>query len=287
MCGFEKDQLSWRLWTVSRLVTFHHGNNNVPALLLESVSRPQGTETLTYCVAYCVTTHSSNVIVNFVDDTTVVGLITDDNESAYREEVHSLKNWCHNSNLSLNISKTKELVVDFRRRTSEHPPHHHRQDSSGAGQQLQVPRRKHHRGTHLDYSHTVSSGEGPPASLIPQATEEIWSEFKNPQKVLQLHCGEHPDCTASPPGTELHRSQPESPEETAQHIVGGELPSLQEIYPQRCVRKARKIIRDSCHLSHELFSLLPSGRRYRSIRTQTSRTRDSFFSQAIRLLNSR
>ncbi len=122
MCGFEKDQLSWRLWTVSRLVTFHHGNNNVPALLLESVSRPQGTETLTYCVAYCVTTHSSNVIVKFVDDTTVVGLITDDNESAYREEVHSLINWCHNSNLSLNISKTKELVVDFRRRTSEHPP---------------------------------------------------------------------------------------------------------------------------------------------------------------------
>ncbi len=52
----------------------------------------------------------------------VVGLITDDDESAYREEVHTLTNWCHNNNLSLNISKTKELVVDFRRRTSEHPP---------------------------------------------------------------------------------------------------------------------------------------------------------------------
>jgi hypothetical protein len=52
----------------------------------------------------------------------VVGLITDNDESAYREEVHTLTNWCHNNNLSLNISKTKELVVDFRRRTSEHPP---------------------------------------------------------------------------------------------------------------------------------------------------------------------
>ncbi len=75
--------------------------------------------------------------------------------------------------------------------------------------------------------------------------------------------------------------------QTAQDIVGGELPSLEDIYTQRCVRKARKIIRDSCHPSHELFLLLPSGRRYRSIRTRTSRTRDSFFSQAIRLLNSR
>ncbi len=38
---------------------------------------------------------------------------------------------------------------------------------------------QHHRGPHLDYSHTVSSEEGTPASLLPQATEEIWSE-KNP-----------------------------------------------------------------------------------------------------------
>ncbi len=70
----------------------------------------------------CVAMHSSNVIVKFACDTTVVGLNTDGDESAYREEVHTLTNWCHNNNLSLNISKTKKLVVDFRRWTSKHPP---------------------------------------------------------------------------------------------------------------------------------------------------------------------
>ncbi len=70
----------------------------------------------------CVAANSSNIIIKFADDTTVVGLIIDDAESAYREEVHTLTNWCHNNNLSLNISKTKELVVDFSRRTREHPP---------------------------------------------------------------------------------------------------------------------------------------------------------------------
>ncbi len=87
--------------------------------------------------------------------------------------------------------------------------------------------------------------------------------------------------------TALNRKAMHRIVQKAQHIVGGELPSLQDIYTQRCVRKARKIIRDSCHPSHELFSLLPSGRRYHSIRTRTSRMRDSSFSQAIRLLNSR
>ncbi len=69
-------------------------------------------------------------------------------------------------------------------------------------------------------------------------------------------------------------------------IVGGELPSLQDIYTRRCTRKARRIIKDSSHPSHRLLSLLPSGRRFRSIRSRTSRLRDSFFPQAIRLMNS-
>ncbi len=48
----------------------------------------------------------------------------------------------------------------------------------------------------------------------------------------------------------------------------------------------RQIIKDSSHPSHRLLSLLPSGRRLRSIRSRTSRLRDSFFPQAIRLMNS-
>ncbi len=72
---------------------------------------------------------------------------------------------------------------------------------------------------------------------------------------------------------------------TARHI-GGELPSLQDIYTRRCTRKARRIIKDSSHPSNRLLSLLPSGRRLRSIRSRTSRLRDIFFPQAIRLMNS-
>ncbi len=64
---------------------------------------------------------------------------------------------------------------------------------------------------------------------------------------------------------------------TAHHIVGGELPSLQDIYARRCTRKVPRIIKDSSHPSHSLLSLLLSGRRLRSIRSRTSRLRDSFF----------
>ncbi len=50
-----------------------------------------------------------------------IGLITDNDETAYRVEVSTLTKWCQN-HLSLNINKTKELVVDFRRQSREHTP---------------------------------------------------------------------------------------------------------------------------------------------------------------------
>ena len=45
--------------------------------------------------------------------------------SAYREEVDTLISWCQDNNLSLNVSKTKEMIVDYRRRQEEaHAPLH-------------------------------------------------------------------------------------------------------------------------------------------------------------------
>ena len=68
--------------------------------------------------------HASNSIIKFADDTTVVGLITTNNATAYREEVRALRVWCQENNLSLNVNKTKEMIVDFRKQQREHPPIH-------------------------------------------------------------------------------------------------------------------------------------------------------------------
>ena len=53
-------------------------------------------------------------------------MITDNDETAYREDVRDLAVWCQDNNLSLNISKTKELmlIMDFRKRRAEHAPIH-------------------------------------------------------------------------------------------------------------------------------------------------------------------
>ncbi len=64
----------------------------------------------------CVSSHSSTSIVKFADDTVVLGLISNNDETAYLYEVKRLTSWCQDNCLSLNVSKTKELIVDFRKR---------------------------------------------------------------------------------------------------------------------------------------------------------------------------
>ncbi len=54
------------------------------------------------------------------------------------------------------------------------------------------------------------------------------------------------------------------------------LPSMVDLYTQWCRKKANRIIEDPNHPSLRLFCLLPSGRRYRSILSRTTRLRDSF-----------
>ena len=74
---------------------------------------------------------------------------------------------------------------------------------------------------------------------------------------------------------------------TAEKICGCALPHIQAIYDDRCVRKAHRIIKDPSHPNQHLFELLPSGKRYRSLKAKTQRMTNSFFPQAIRLLGRR
>ncbi|KAK3529220.1 hypothetical protein QTP70_021442, partial [Hemibagrus guttatus] len=75
-------------------------------------------------------TSNTNIRMLFIDLSSafntvvpVVGRISNNDESAYREEIQSLSAWCSMNNLTLKATKTKELMVDFRKSSSSrHSP---------------------------------------------------------------------------------------------------------------------------------------------------------------------
>ncbi len=70
----------------------------------------------------CISKDPSVKLLKFADDTTLIGLIQDGDESANRQEVKELAIWCSLNNLELNTLKTVEMTVDFRTNPPALPP---------------------------------------------------------------------------------------------------------------------------------------------------------------------
>lgn len=60
----------------------------------------------------CSPIYPSNTIVKFADDTAVVVQIHNNNETAYRDDIQILIQWCCNNNLDLKTSRTSEIIID-------------------------------------------------------------------------------------------------------------------------------------------------------------------------------
>ena len=84
-----------------------------------STGAPQGT----VLSPVLFTRYTSNFYYNteschvqkFLDDTAIVACVRDGQEGEYRGLVEDFVQWCKLNHLQLNTSKTKEMVVDFRR----------------------------------------------------------------------------------------------------------------------------------------------------------------------------
>ena len=72
---------------------------------------------------------------------------------------------------------------------------------------------------------------------------------------------------------------------SAEKVIVCDLLSLLDLFRLRTSRRAGKIIADPSHPGHHLFLCLPSGRRFRAIKTKTSRHLNSFFPTAVGLTN--
>ena len=61
-------------------------------------------------------------VVKFADDTAILGLLDDTCESfeMFVSEIDRFVSWCERHSLHLNVSKTKDMVIDFRMKGNEH-----------------------------------------------------------------------------------------------------------------------------------------------------------------------
>ncbi|XP_061127162.1 tissue factor-like isoform X2 [Syngnathus typhle] len=110
-------------------------------------------------------------LLKYADDTTLIGLIQDGDETAYRQEVERLVHWCSQNHLELNPLKTVEMTVDFRH--------------------LQVPGNHNLSGPEMDRPHRLCPEEGPAEAVLPETAQEVQPAARASEDHLHCH---HPVC---------------------------------------------------------------------------------------------
>ncbi|KAK3572574.1 hypothetical protein QTP86_000419 [Hemibagrus guttatus] len=191
-------------------------------------------------------------------------LISKNDESAYREEVQRLTALCKANSLSLNVDKTKEMVVDFRRAQSDHSP------LFIDGSPVEIVKSSKFLGVHLAENFTWSINT---TSITRKAQQRLYflrrlrKAHLPPPILTMFYRGTIKSilssCITAWFGncTVLDCKTLQQIVRTAEKISGVSLPSITDMYTIRCIRKSNSIVDDPTHPSHTLFTLLPSGKR--------------------------
>ncbi|KAI4889951.1 hypothetical protein NFI96_007815, partial [Prochilodus magdalenae] len=184
--------------------------------------------------------HTSNTIFKFADDTTILGLNTDGDETAYREEDYRKLQRGGHSPLYINgaeverVSSVRFLGV------------HLTDDLSWSLHTNKVVRSARQR---LFFLRRLRKFGLPPDILTNFYRCTIESILTACITVCYGSCSAY------------DRKALKRVVRTAESIIGSKLSDLQDIYRSHCLRKIQKIRLDCSHSAHDLFTLLPSGRR--------------------------
>ncbi len=233
----------------------------------------------------CVSSHSSTSIVKFADDTVVLGLISNNDETAYLGEVERLTSWCQDNCLSLNVSKTKELIVDFRKRQQR--PYTTLMISGTPVERVSSFK---YLGVNISEDLTWTAHI---QTQVKKARQRLYHlrqlrKFRVSPAILKTFYSGAIESVLTQcisvwysNATNQDRKALQRVVRLAERISGSALPSLQDIYLKRCKSRAAKIIKDSNHPGNRLFTLLPSGKRLQEHDgKKTERLRRSIFPQA-------
>lgn len=232
------------------------------------------------------------MILKYADDTAIVGFlntVNTGNENSYITAVSRFVQQCDKDDLRLNVMKTKEMVIDFRKESADKVP------LSIKGQEIEAVSSYKYLGItiqdNLKWDKHVHI-------QCKRASARIYHlrklrEFRVNTCLQQLFYSATIEsilffgitvwggsCT-SEDSKKLRRVQ-----RTASKVMHCEVDSWGEVYRTRCVARANKIRLDTSHPLHDCYERLPSGRRLRVPRARTERHRRTFIPSSIRLMNS-
>ena len=111
--------ISWIFDYLTNRLQYVRLNGALSSVICTNTGAPQGTVLTPFLfslyTADCRSTNESCPLVKFANDTELIGKISNDEGALYHKQIENFVNWCDENYWYLNVSKTKEMCIDFRK----------------------------------------------------------------------------------------------------------------------------------------------------------------------------
>ena len=229
----------------------------------------------------CRSVDSSTQFVRFSDDTAMLALLND---------FASYLSWCSNNSLHLNVSKTKEMCIDFRRNRTGISP------IVINGEPVEQVDSFKYLAVILDeklsFTEHVTAVQKKSQQRL-HVLRKLRAFYVDPLLLLRLYRSTidplltYCSICNYPALSVKNRNRLVKISHVNAKIIGLPTPKLSEIIDHAILKKARAVATESDQPLSTFFHVRPSQRRYRCIKCKTSRYSRSFVPVAIRMLNAK
>ena len=263
--------------------------------LKSNTGAPQGTVLAPFLfTSYTADIRADNSkfsLVKFADDTALVGLLTKNDVTAYLKQIETFVKYCKDNYLELNVKKTQELIIDYRRNMPTHVP------VQINGNEVQRTTKYKYLGLVIDdclnwnfhFEHLCKKLNSRLFCL------RKMSKFKVDARVIKLFYNAvitsvWSYCLCAWGGNAMSKDIEKitSVIRQASRLIGEPLESFDQLYHRVIHSKLRKVQQDDTHPLHSIFIDATSKRSGRMLLpyAKTNRHKLSFVPQAMRLYNS-
>jgi len=263
--------------------------------LKSNTGAPQGTVLAPFLfTAYTSDVRADNAkcsLIKFADDTALIGLLVKDDIVAYLEQIETFVSYCTDNYLELNIKKTQELIIDYRRNMPVHVP-----VKINDTDVQQTTKYKYlglvidsHLEWHDHFDHVCKKLNSRLYCL------RKMSKFSVNAKVLQLFYNaviasvwSYCLCTWGGNAKNYDVKRISSSIKQAGRLIGDPQKSFEQTYQEVLGKKLGRILKDDTHPLHSIFidAKIDRSGRMRLPFAKTNRHKLSFVPQAMRLYNS-
>lgn len=235
----------------------------------------------------CQSLQDNSYLVKYADDTVLLSLLSHSDQE-YGSVLYNFISWCSNMKLDLNVSKIKEMIINFSRRTLA------LQTIVINGTHVEEVEQYKYLGTVFDNKLKFDQNS---EVNIKKSHQRLFvlrklNSFNVQRVVLKSFYNSFVEsilsfsfiCWFSSLSIK-NKNRLQGVVSTCSKIMGVPLRSLTSYYEQQVMRMAHKILRDSTHPLHLDFEWMPLGRRLRAIKCSTNHYKFTFVPEAIRLCN--